>query len=140
MNDQNEFPKALYLKGDPSAPVVFVDDAAAEKDALERGYKMIKDASLPEPSSGNGISADPNATPIKQEDIEGQDGVESLHTASEQGEIFLGRPIDEIRKDLPLLTDEELQQYRSQEVTGKNRSTLLTAFDAEAADRAEKGA
>lgn len=138
MNHPNEYPKALYLKGDPSAPAVFVDDAAAEKDALERGYKMIKDASLPEPASGNGITPDPNATPIKTEDVQGQNGVKSLHSASEQGEIFLGRAIDEIRKDLPLLTDEELQQYRSQEVTGKNRSTLLAAFDAEAADRASK--
>jgi len=133
----NEFPKALYLKGDPSAPVIFAEDADAEKDALQKGYKFIKDAALPESAEGNGLSPDPNATPITNEVIEGQDGVDSIPSAAEAGAEFLGRNIAEIREDLPALTDEELEQYRSLEITGKNRSTLLAAFDAEVAARAE---
>lgn len=133
----NEFPKALYLNGNPSSDVVFVKNEKEQTEALEKGYKVIKDAALPQPAEGNGITPDLNATQVTNPVKEGDKGVEGARIAHEEAEAFLAQKVADAKAQLGKLTDEQLDAYRAVEVRGENRPTLLAAIDAEIQKRAE---
>lgn len=135
-----EFPKALYLKGDPSSHQVFVENAEQQTEYLEKGYKMLKDAPLPEPARGNGITPDVNAVVVKDETIEGTGDAIGAQNAQRDAANFLDRNVADIRENLGALTDEQLDSYRQVEASNRQRPTLLAAIDAEIAHRAEQGA
>lgn len=51
---------------------------------------------------------------------------------------FLDRKADDIKADIPALTDSELVEYRAAEEAGKTRKSVIEAIDAEIAARAAK--